>query len=151
MRANQWRQMLGAAALVGTIGSMALAQTDIHAEREAFMKGMGARVGVLVGMVQGKQPYDAEAAKTAAAELQERAESDWAPLFPAGSDADTLGVGKALPKIWDNMDDFLAHKQKLAEAAAALTPVAGNGLDTLKASMGAVGGSCGSCHETYRR
>lgn len=151
MFGNQWRVLLGGAALCATLAGAVSAQTDIAAQREAFMKGMGGKVAVLVGMAQGRTAYDAAAATAAAGELQGFAEQDWAPLFPAGSDADTLGKGKSLPKIWQNMDDFVAHQQKLASAAAALSAVAGDGLEALKANVGAIGAACGSCHEVYRK
>lgn len=143
--------LFGVIALGLTLGASVRAQGDAHDQREAFMKSMGARLGPMVEMVQGKQPYDAEKAKTASAELLALTQQDWRPLFPEGSDADTLGRGDALPNIWESLDDFFAHQTKLQGAAEKLAASAGEGLDGLKANLGGVAGSCGGCHETYRK
>ena len=61
-----------------------------------------------------------------------------------------LDDSKALPAIWENPEDFEAKHQALIEASTALQGAAGTDLAAVQASMGAVGASCGGCHETYR-
>ena len=140
---------LAAAGLAVALGSAAVAE-DAHEMREKLMKGMGAQLGVLGPMAQGKKPYDAAAAQAAADELAKLAEQDFAPFFPEGSDMDTTGTGKALPAIWENMDDFSAKHTALAEAAAQLASVAGTGAEAMTPALMAVGGACAGCHKSYR-
>jgi cytochrome c556 len=100
-------------------------------------------------MAQEKAPYDAAAAKAAAEELAALAGQDWTPLFPAGSSdgADN----RALPAIWENLEDFMIKHKDLIAATAALAPVAGTDLASLKAGFGPVGAACGACHKDYRK
>lgn len=141
------RFVLTAAILGAFTSGMALSDTP-HQMRETLMKGMSGKLAILGAMVQGKAPYDAAAATTAATELAALAAQDVVPLFPEGS---AEGDGnRALPAIWNNMDDFLAKHTVLTKAAADLAPVAGNGLDALKAGFGPVGGACAACHKEYR-
>ena len=56
-------------------------------------------------------------------------------------------VAEAKPEVWTNWEDFLAKAGALNAAASALDAAS---LDTVKAGMGAIGGSCRDCHSTYR-
>ena len=53
------------------------------------------------------------------------------------------------PKVWENKADFDA---KIVTFAKAVTDAKGKikDVDTLKAQLGAIGKTCGGCHETYR-
>ena len=137
--------MSGVAAAVLATAVFAQAN-EAHEKRETLMKGMGKELGPLVAMVQGKSDYDGAKAKAAADKLAELANSDWQPLFPEGSDAGT----RAKPEIWSDWDGFMADKEDLAAATTELAASAGDGLDTLKAKFGPVGGACGACHKAYR-
>ena len=142
------KTVLGAAILAAFASGAAFAETA-HDLREAHMKAQAKAVGVLGAMVQEKASYDVAAAKTAAEELAALAAKDWGPLFPPGS---TEGdENRALPKIWENPEDFMIKHKDLSDAAAGLVPVAGNGLDALKAGFGPVGAACGACHKEYRK
>jgi len=67
-----------------------------------------------------------------------------------GTDSSMVMETRAKAEIWENLDDFTAKFVALQEASAALQGVAGDGLDALRPAVGAVGASCGACHEDYR-
>lgn len=138
-----------AALLAGAALAASPADQAIEA-RQSLMKLQAYCAGQLFAMAQGKVPYDAAAAKTAAANLASVTGFEPAPLFPKGSDNASGAKTFALPAIWQNESDFLAKYADLHKAALALQEVAGNGQDALKSAIGPVGGACGACHKDYR-
>ncbi|GGB59028.1 hypothetical protein GCM10011505_44780 [Tistrella bauzanensis] len=70
-------------------------------------------------------------------------------LFPQGSE--TGGDTKALATVWSDRAGFEAHAHDLETKALALAE-AGRGGDmaAVGAAFGAVGKSCGACHQDYR-
>lgn len=80
------------------------------------------------------------------AQLSEQA-STW---FPAGTGPD-VGKTRAKPAIWQNPDDFATKLRTLQTAARALeTAASGNDVAAMNARFGALGGTCKSCHDSYR-
>ncbi|HXW20109.1 MAG TPA: cytochrome c, partial [Roseiarcus sp.] len=68
-------------------------------------------------------------------------------LFPDNSK--TGEDTHALPAIWENKADFVAHFQKLgADSTALLASIKDEA--TFKAEMPGLFKDCGACHETYR-
>ena len=68
-------------------------------------------------------------------------------LYPAGSGADPKS--SADPKIWTNKADFdkrLAEMGTLAAAAGKTTTA-----ETFKPAFSALGATCKSCHDVYRK
>ena len=68
-------------------------------------------------------------------------------LYPPGSGADPKSA--ADPKIWDNKADFdkrLTEMATLAAAAGKTTTA-----ETFKPAFGALGATCKSCHDIYRK
>ena len=66
--------------------------------------------------------------------------------FPAGSKS----VG-AEPAIWENFSDFENKAEAFAKAAAKLKTAAASGnAGAVKKAAQAVGGTCKSCHQSYR-
>jgi cytochrome c556 len=138
-------RILIAAVLLTAGAAFAQDATDPQAQaREALMKTVGGSTKVLGDMAGGKAPFDAAAAAEAKAKLVEAA-----GLIPAtfetqgGADP----VSEAKPEIWTSWDDFLVKAAALKTAAEAVDVAS---VDTIKAGMGGVGGSCKGCHETYR-
>ncbi|WP_315919438.1 c-type cytochrome [Mesorhizobium sp. SP-1A] len=125
-----------------------VAQADVVKEREALMKERGKLVGSLAKVVKGEQEFDAAAVLTALKALEANAEkTDIEALFPAGSDT---GDTEASPKIWEDMNGFKAAEEKYLQATKAASAAAPADVDALKAQVGAIGKSCGGCHETFR-
>jgi len=116
--------------------------------RQGALTLMGAHLGRLGAMANGRVPYDAKAAAENAEVLATVAKLPWAAFGPG---TDKVQGSKAKPEIWaeqakfkDHADKMMAETVKLAAAAKA-----GN-LDALKAAFGPTAGSCKSCHDAYR-
>ena len=146
-----------AAAVIGTS-----AIGDGHADkaiaaavkaRQAQMTLYAFNLGALGAMAKGEAEYDAAVAAGAAANLAALAQSDQSRMWPPGSDNETLGKDAtgALPAIWQAGSTAGEKGMALAQAAVAMEAAAGNGLEALQGAIGAVGKSCGSCHESYRQ
>ena len=107
--------------------------------------------GPLFGMAKGDIDYDADMARTYAAALNTVATIEGGAMWPPGSDNGAYeGKTDALPEIWSTYPEVANKGQALAEAAAALAEVAGDGLDALRAKIGAVGQACKGCHDDFR-
>jgi cytochrome c556 len=109
-------------------------------ENSAAMKAAGA-------MAKGETPYNEAEAAGAMAIIKDNME-EFPKFFP--EDSMEGGKTRALAAIWENKADFDAHAAKLAADAAAAEEAAAQGQEAFAAALGAVGGNCGSCHETYR-
>ncbi|RVV99854.1 cytochrome c [Mesobaculum littorinae] len=139
-------------ALIGTAGP-AMAQDDLPpavAARQHHMDLYGFNLALLGGMAKGEIDYDADAATGAAGNIAALAMLDQSGYWPEGTSSDDIEGTRALPAIWENMDDFQSHIDALAEAATALEETAGDGVEAVRAGMGGIGKSCGGCHEDYR-
>lgn len=109
--------------------------------RQELRKSMGA----IKGVVDAKGD-----AKTIApmAEGIVKLEQAHMALYPAGSDK---GETKALPVIWTDMAGFRAASKATEDAAANLAKVAAAGdIAGAGAAFGALGATCGGCHDKYR-
>ena len=72
-------------------------------------------------------------------------------LFPAGTGAEA-GKTRSLPTIWERPDEFAASLEKSIAAADEMIVAANAGeLDGIRAALGALGKTCGGCHETFRQ
>jgi cytochrome c556 len=130
--------LLGATAVISA--------ENMHENREAAMKKIGASIGALVGIAKGEKPYDAAVVKTSLTAISETIKV-FPSYFPEGSVNDDQ---EANPKIWDNMDDFKAKAAKLgADADAALAALPADQA-AVGATLATIGGGCGACHELYR-
>ncbi|WP_380052272.1 c-type cytochrome [Falsihalocynthiibacter sp. SS001] len=118
--------------------------------RQAHMKDYGKQLGILGNMAQGKADYDAEAAASAADALVELTKADQSGFWLPGSDNTAFEKSRALPGLWAEDSKAMEYGADLSEAAMAMAAVAGDGLDGVKANLGAVGGACGACHKAYR-
>ncbi len=119
--------------------------------RQSLMTLYAYNLGVLGGMAQGRMPYDAEAAAAAATSLYHASRSGSARMWPAGSDNGAMQGTRALPAIWQNMDDFGSRFGALQGATEAMMAAAGTDLAALQGAMGPLGAACGGCHQTYRQ
>jgi cytochrome c556 len=129
------------------MGGIALAQTkatdpDVIA-RQTLMDGNGAAMGVLGGMAKGEKPFDAAAAEAAKQSLIANA-ADIAAKFKTNA-ADPASHAK--PEVWTSWDEFTADADSLGKAAAALDTTS---LDSVKAGLGAIGGTCKDCHTEFK-
>lgn len=121
-----------------------------HALRQAHMSLYSANLGPLVGMARGEIDYDAEMAAMRAGNIASYAGVDLRPYLVEGSSSDDLEDSRALPAIWQDVEDFASKQADLAEAAQAAAAAAPDGRDAFVAAFQGVGQACGDCHETYR-
>ena len=120
-------------------------RTDPNAKaRSDLMKMVGMNTKALGDMAGGKPDFHATAAATAKAGLIEPA-GKITMTFETEGDLDPASEAK--PEIWSSWDDFVKKADALSAAANAIDV---SSLDTVKAGMGAIGGSCKDCHSTYR-
>ncbi|MEL7429674.1 MAG: cytochrome c [Pseudomonadota bacterium] len=117
-------------------------------ERMDMMGDIGKAMKRMGLMIKGEVDYDAEVAKAAALEIYGHA-THIPEMFPEGS---TEKPSEALPAIWENWDEFVAISEQMKTDAKQLAEIAGaaNSADAIKVQFGAVGKSCGSCHEKFR-
>ena len=120
--------------------------------RKAAMQLYSFNVGILGAMAKEKMPYDAAIATEAANNLNALGMMGQSQLWPVGSDNATDGnaENRALPAIWETYPKIAEKGEAFATAAAALAPVAGNGLAALQGGMGDVGASCKGCLDDFR-
>lgn len=104
--------------------------------------------GRVAAMASGKVPFDAKVAADNAAVAEYMAKLPWA-AFGEGTDK---GDTRAKPEIWKEPAKFKEYSDKLTAEMAKLSVAAKSGnLDSVKTAVGAVGGSCKSCHDAYRK
>lgn len=150
------------AIVTAAIGSIAvIASADGHISDKQIASAIKARksqmqlyafnLGVLGAMAKEEMPYDAAAASGAADNLAALATLSQAGYWLPGSDSDSVETSRALPAIWAP-DSTAGEKGKdFVDAVLAMQSAAGTDLGALQAAMGAVGKSCGACHEDYRK
>jgi cytochrome c556 len=142
-----------ASLLALSFGTSAIADGHVASaikERQESMKGYGKALGVLGNMAKGANPYDAAAASAAADQLAKLANMDHSDFWPEGSDISVKG-SRALPKLFENLEDVKAIEAKLAAASTAMAAVAGDGLPAVQGAIGGIGAACGECHKAYRQ
>lgn len=141
------------AAVISLLPGLAPAQDYSFnvAARKGEMDLTAINVGVLGDMAKGKTAYDAEAARTAAQNIVTISAITQGLLWPEGSSNADIKDTKALPKIWENYDDFLAKWEAKAKAADDLLAVAGDGVEAMGPALGKLGEACNACHKEYRQ
>ncbi|MCB9680323.1 MAG: cytochrome c [Alphaproteobacteria bacterium] len=144
---------LGGALLLSTFAAtMAVsgdaAPADVVTYRQTVFDGLGSHMKATGMIVKGKAGGVDDLAAHAEAI---HATSLLIPsLFPAGTGPDAVKTD-ALPALWTDHAGFEAAAKKLQDESAKLVTVAKTkDLDAFKAQFGAVGKSCGGCHEHYR-
>ncbi len=148
--------VLAGAVASTTFAHLAHADTAVEAAlkaRQSHMQLYAFNIGLLGGMAKGEIDYNADAASAAATNLAALAKLDQSRYWPEGSSTLDLSPDQtaALPDIWDDDSEIGAKAMALVEATAAMESAAGNGLDSLRGAIGAVGESCGGCHKPYRQ
>jgi cytochrome c556 len=123
---------------------------DIIEARQSVMNLYAYSMGTLGGMAKGKIEYNAEVAAAAAKNLQLVDQLDQASMWPEGSHNGVdayKDLTKAKPEGWSEYPKLAKISEDLSAAAEKLAANAGNGLDALRANIGAVGKTCKGCHD----
>ena len=146
-----FRKFIATFALGAAIAVPAVANDDpAIGARQGQFKLFVHNFGVMGAMAQGRIEYDAALAQTAADNLFHLTRHDQSRLWPEGTDSGSVEGTRALPAIWNDLDDFVAKFEALQVAAEGLQSVAGGGLDVMRADFATVAQSCQACHEVYR-
>jgi cytochrome c556 len=115
--------------------------------RKSALFVMQQNFGRVAAMAAGKAPFDAKVAADSADVAAFMSKLPWA-AFVDGSDK---GETKAKPEIWAEKAKFNDYAEKMQAEMAKLNAAAKTGnLDSIKAAVGAVGGSCKTCHDAFR-
>lgn len=117
-------------------------------QRQAAMTLLGKYFGPMAGMAQGKIPYNAAVVQRNAGFVDNLSRMPW-----DGFDASTRGIDtKALPAVFDDPAKFKEAASRLENEAAKLVQVSRSGDEAaIKAQIGALGKSCGGCHNDFRQ
>ena len=136
---------------IGTVAACLMTSSVVYADaisdRKAAMKNVGAAMGAMVKMVKGTTEYDQRVAAQALA-VFDNALIALPGLFPTGSE--TGGESIASPKIWSDMNGFMAAATKAREDIAAVKAFMPEDVDSFRAEFGTVASNCKSCHDAYR-
>jgi cytochrome c556 len=118
-------------------------------QRQAAMTLQGKYFGPLAGMAQGKVPYNADTVAFNAAMLDALSRMPWDGFAPASKDATVKNA--ALPAVWSDAGKFKEATDNFQSAVQALVRVSRGGDEgAQKAAIGALGKTCGGCHQNFR-
>ncbi|GLP97167.1 c-type cytochrome [Paraferrimonas sedimenticola] len=117
--------------------------------RQKAFSLMAHNFGDMGDMLKGKKEFDADKFAKRAANVAALSHIP-AEGFEPGTDK---GETDALPKIWDNMDDFNKRLMDLQTDAAALAKVSAEKGDkrALGQAFKNVAQNCKGCHDTYKK
>jgi cytochrome c556 len=136
-------------ALMGAGAAFAQQKPEVLVkQRQAVMTLQGKYYGPMAGMAQGKVPFNADVVKRNSAFLDNLSRMAW-----DGFDASTKDVKSAtLPVVYTDQAKFKDAAARLENEAHKLWEVAQRGDEgAIKAQIGAVGKSCGACHNDFRQ
>jgi cytochrome c556 len=138
-----------AGALLLSVGA-GIAQQDVVKQTQADMKANGKALGgALTPMVKGDKPYNQAAVNEALKVLDDTARK-LPTMFPESTKGlKPEGDYSASPKIWEDRAGFAAKIESFAKVVTAARAKIKD-LDSLKATVPAIGKECGACHETFR-
>jgi cytochrome c556 len=148
------KRKLAAATLIASIAALftldALAQAKpevLVKQRQAAMTLQGKYFGPMAGMAQGKVPYNGGVVQRNAGFLEALSKMAW-----DGFDPSTKGEkSAALPAIWEKPAEFKQAVERFEAEAAKLASASKSGDEAaVKAQIGAVGKTCGGCHDNFR-
>ena len=142
------RVLVVAGVLLLSVGAV-VAQQEVANQTQTTMKATGRAMGSLAPMVKGEKPYDQAVVDTALTQLNDTAKKLPA-MFPDSIKGLKIeGDYSSSPKVWEDKAGFAAKIESFAkvvtEAKAKIKD-----LDSLKATVPAIGKECSGCHETFR-
>lgn len=140
------RVLVVAGALLLSAGAVVASQ-DVANQTQTAMKATGRALGAtLAPMVKGEKPYDQAAVDTALTQLQDTAKK-LPTMFPESIKG--LKIEGDSPKIWEDKAGFAAKIDSFAKVVTEAKAKVKD-LDSLKATVPAIGKECSACHETFR-
>jgi cytochrome c556 len=137
-----------ALAMAAPLSALAQAKPEtLVKQRQSAMVLIAKYFGPIAGMAQGKIPYNADIVARNATYLENLAQMPW-----DGYHESTKGEkSSALPAVWSEPAKFQEAANRLQTETAKLATVARAKDEAgVKAQWGAVGKSCGACHDSFR-
>lgn len=118
--------------------------------RHAVFTLMGNNAGPLFGMLRGKIPFDAALAEKSATRMSQLTAMITDSFKMDTSAFDSIET-EAKDIIWEEFDTFSEKAEAATNAANTLAAAAATGDEgATKKAIGALGKTCGSCHDDYR-
>ena len=140
-----------ALAIAAGFASSANAQVKpetLAGQRVAAMRLQGKYFGPLVGMAQGRVPYDANIATRNAGYLEVLSKMPWDGFEPSTKDLKT----RALPEVYSDSAKFKAAQDSYNAEVGKLVAVVKTGNEAnVKTAILDVNKACGSCHDSFRQ
>lgn len=130
-------------------GALAQAKPEVLVkQRQAAMTLIGKYFGPMAAMAQGKAPFNASVVQRNAGFVDNLSRMPW-----DGFDASTRSLDtRALPAVFDDAAKFKEAANRMENEAAKLVAVSKSGDEgAVKAQIGALGKSCGACHNDFRQ
>ena len=120
-------------------------------QRQSAMTLQGKYFGQINAMAQGKVPYNADVVARNAGYLDALDKMPWDGFAESTKDLKDVKTA-ALPAIWNEPAKFKEAQERLQSEVSKLVSVSRSGDEAaVKAQIGAVGKSCGGCHENFRQ
>src|SRR5215207_8990471 len=117
-------------------------------QRQAAMILQGKYFGPLVGMAQGKVPYDQAVVARNAMYLDVLNKMPWDGFAPVTREEKS----RALPAVFTDTAKFTEAQKQFQADVTKLVAVSKSGDEaSVKAQIQAVGKSCGGCHDNFRQ
>lgn len=150
MSKKLWAGAVGV--VLGTIvaqGALAQAKPEVLVkQRQAAMTLLGKYFGPMAAMAQGKAPYNASLVQRNAGFVDNLSRMPW-----DGFAASTRGMDtRALPAVFNESAKFEQAANRMQNEASKLVGVSKTGDEAaVKVQIGALGKSCGGCHDDFRK
>jgi cytochrome c556 len=116
-------------------------------QRQAAMTLQGKYFGPLMGMAQGKIPYNTEIVARNAGYLNVLDKMPWDGFVPSTQDVKS----QALSEVFKDPAKFKIAQEQLQGAVSKLVEVKSGNEAAAKAAIGEVGKACGACHDSFRQ
>lgn len=130
-------------------GALAQAKPEVLVkQRQAAMTLIGKYFGPMAAMARGKAPFNASVVQRNAGFVDNLSRMPW-----DGFDASTRSLEtRALPAVFNDAAKFKEAANRMENEAAKLVAVSKSGDEgAVKAQIGALGKSCGACHDDFRQ
>lgn len=117
-------------------------------QRQAVMTLQGKYFGPLAAVAQGKAPYNAATVRRNAGFLDNLSRMAWDGFDPGTRNEKS----RALVAVYDNNAKFREAASRLENETSKLVALSNGGDEAaVKAQIGAVGKTCGGCHDDFRQ
>jgi cytochrome c556 len=148
---------LSMVACASTIAYAQIKPEDGIRARQSIMRVIALNFGPVAQMAQGKMPWNKDMFVANALRIEALWAMQPARFFVPGSDNAVAGAKiasftDARPEIWSQADKWKAANDRMGEAVTNLAKAArGTDEAAMKSAAGALGKTCGGCHDDFRK